>query len=61
MTNAAHVAATDGEVIDHETPVTRKSHENKTKCYFIQTFDELISSGKSRCTACTYAGLAPLY
>jgi hypothetical protein len=42
MTNAAAAAATDDEVVDPETPVTRKSYDIKTKRVFVQTIDTLI-------------------
>ena len=61
MTDAAAAAATDDEVVDPEAPVTRKSYDIKTKCYFVQTIDELITPGKSHHAACAYAGLVHLY
>jgi hypothetical protein len=61
MTNAAATSTTDDEVIDPEFTVTMKSYDIKTKCYFVQMIDVLITSGKSHRTSCAYAGLVPLY
>ena len=61
MTNAAAAAATQDEVIDPETPVTRKSDDIKTEGVFVQTIDTLVLSGKSRHASCAFVGIPPLY
>ena len=60
MTNSAIAVATD-KVVDPEVLVTRKSYDIKMKHYFVQTINEVITSGKSCCAACAYDGLVPLY
>ncbi len=60
MTDSAAMVATDNEVVNSKVPVPRKFYDIKMKRYFVQAIDKLITSGRSRCTACAYAGLVPL-
>ena len=61
MPHAAPAAATDVVAVDLEAPETRKSYDIKTKRIFVQTIEQLVSSGKSCRAACAYAGIPTLY
>ena len=63
MADTAAVATANDEVVVPKGPTTRKAYayDINMKCFFVQTIDTLISSGKSRRASCAFVGIPPLY